>query len=70
MKQHDYYIVAIGNSTRMDRTPSPDEDCGHKHRSSAAAKKCQKKLIGPKCYAKWYNSYILGARGETFDLIR
>jgi hypothetical protein len=68
MKQHEYYTVAIGNSTYMDRTPAPDETCGHRHRSTETAEKCQSKLIGMHrdgtgsmvCSAKWYNSYILG----------
>ena len=75
MNQHDYYVVAIGTSTRMDRTPAPDETCGHKHRSTETAEACQKKLIGynPKtknCSAKWYNSYILGAIGDKWERIR
>ena len=69
MKQHEYYSVAVGRSTLMDYSPAPDFTCGHKHRSTEAAEKCQSKLLGYHrdpagggmiCSAKWYNSFIVG----------
>jgi hypothetical protein len=74
MKQHKYYSVAIGNSTDMQRRPAPGQTCGHKHKTSEAAEKCQNKLIGlnrktSTCSAKWYNSYILGMGAETWERI-
>lgn len=77
MRQHDYYVVAIGNSTRMDRTPAPNETCGHKHRSLETAEKCRQKLLGGHrdytgqyvCSAKWYNAYLLGRDGDKWDRI-
>jgi hypothetical protein len=59
-----YYSVGIGYSTDMQYHVAPDETCGHKHRTVAAARKCREKLIGynaktQTCFAKWYNSYIV-----------
>ena len=75
MRQHDYYTVAIGTSTRMDGTPSPDKTCGHSHRTTETAEKCQSKLIGynrktRECSAMWYNSYIIGAISDGWERIR
>ena len=75
MKQHKYYSVAIGYSTDMQRRPAPDQTCGHKHKTSEAAEKCQEKLLAwnkttRECSAKWYNSYILGMGAETWERIR
>lgn len=79
MKQHEYYSVAIGNSTTMQRKPAPDKTCGHKHRTYEAAEQCQKKLLGYHkekgthsivCSAEWYNSYILGRNNNEWERIR
>ena len=61
-RKNGTYSVAIGNSTDMERHPAPDETCGHAHRTIAAAKACQDKLLcwskdRRQCSAKWYNSY-------------
>lgn len=65
------FTVAIGNSVRAsDRSPSPDQTCGHIHRTQAAAEKCQHKLLAwdkerKNCSAKWYNSRILMCGCDT-----
>lgn len=69
------FQVAIGNSTRMDRTPAPDEVCGHKHRTIESAEKCASKLLGfdritKQCSAKWYNAFIVAETETGFARIR
>jgi hypothetical protein len=79
MKNHEYYSVAIGNSTTMERKPAPDRTCGHKHRTIEAAEKCMNKLLnwrrdpmggGRICDATWYNGYILGRNDDEWERIR
>jgi len=61
-----YYSVGIGKNTDMHYNASPDQTCGHRHRSYKTAVACQQKLLGyhkehgkTVCSAKWYNSYIV-----------
>jgi len=64
MSKKTYFAVAVGSSTDMQRHPSPDFTCEHKHKTPEAARHCQEKLIGfdaktRQCSAKWYNSFVV-----------
>lgn len=64
-----YYRVAVTDGQIIDETgaylrDAIAYDCGHNHRTEAAAEACQTKLVGYNkrkrtCSAKWYNSAIV-----------
>ena len=43
------WSVGVGESTLMDGSPTPDFDCGHKHRSAQSAEKCELKIRAYRC---------------------
>lgn len=69
MQQNAYYKVAVTDGTIIDSEgrylrDAIAYDCGHNHRTEAAAKSCHKKLTawskaGRECSARWYNSKVL-----------
>ncbi len=63
MTTSEKFTVAVGLSTTMQGHPSPDNTCGHNHKSLEAAYRCRKKLLNwskdrKTCCAEWYNSFV------------
>lgn len=52
------YAVGIGDRWWSETgEAAPDETCGHRHRTAAAAEGCRRRLLN-EFEAKWYNSFI------------
>jgi hypothetical protein len=64
------YTVAVGRSWHQsDNTPAPDYDCGHKHRTVAAAKQCGEKLYGAGYLKKGNGSWQANATWHDYYVI-
>lgn len=67
-----YYRVALTNGRYCEGgylSFGIADDCGHNHKTEAAAERCQAKLVGYNkktrtCSAYWYNSTVLETDAE------
>ena len=62
IKTYYQVVVASGSTCCCRRRRHFDRDCGHKHRTAAAANRCRENLVGWKdgnCSATWYNSKVV-----------
>jgi hypothetical protein len=75
IKTYFAVVVPSGSTCCCRRQRHFAEDCGHKHRTEAAAEKCRESLLGwsnGNCSATWYRSRVVEfdrqSESEIIDL--